>query len=93
VSLLNAEAMQKAKRAAAVLRERRHEVVRRVRFGADGSTAPARTVRLTSKDDKRLWLRHLAQQAQNEQEGFLEGESAQVAIEHPAVQKAVEEVV
>ena len=89
MTLLNADDMQTALRAARGLRDRRHAAVQRIRFGADGKRVPATHVRLEGQS-ARAFLSRAAIGGRREAESEQPGPLAQVA-EHPSVQRGIEE--
>ncbi len=91
MSLLNSDDMELAKRAARVLRERRHAAVGIVLYGADGKRVPSFSTRLRpGSPEAKAHLRQLAIKGRRDAESEQPGAAAQL-IENPDIQQAMVE--
>ena len=89
MSFFTEETLAKLDAAADSALDRLDDIARREAYGRGDRTPPG-MVRLDTPAKKQLWMKHLRQQAANEQEAFAPGDIANAALEHPAVQTAFE---
>lgn len=68
--------------------ERLDAVLRTVMWGKEGERTPPGMVRLTSPEERRVWIDMLKRQALNEQEGTAPGDTATAVLESPIMQGA-----
>ncbi len=64
------------------------EIARVESYGPHGEHTPPGMVRLKTPEERALWVRHLQRQALMEQEATAPGDTANAALEHPAVATA-----